>query len=71
MIEGNGTQLKLGQHDARLDNVEDSLSRLHEKVDELLAAEHKRTGAWKTIALLGTISGGISALVVSYLGLGR
>lgn len=71
MTEGNGTQRILGEHTAAIDAIQEDVSEIKADVKALLARENKRDGAWKVITLLGTIGGGISGLVVSYLGLGK
>ena len=71
MTEGNGTQRTIGEHDARIDNLEKSVSSLHTKMDQVLANQNQDRGMRRTFALLGTIGGGIAGLVISYLGLGK
>lgn len=71
MTEGNGTQRLLGQHDEAISSLQDDMTEVKADVKEILEIVNKQKGAWKAFTLLGTIGGGISGLVVSYLGLGK
>ena len=55
----------LGSHAARLDNIEKRLSSIDTKVDVLLAAENKRQGAWKGIAMAGGFAGAAAAFLAN------
>lgn len=71
MTDGNGTQRKIGEHDADIRVLKEDLAEVKDDVKSILEIVNKQKGAWKAFTLLSTISGGIAGLVISYLGLGR
>jgi hypothetical protein len=55
----------LGQHSAKLENLEDAVSKIAQNVETLVASENKREGAKKVVYTLATLLGGISGTVAA------
>lgn len=55
----------LGSHSARLNNIETRLKSIDGKIDMLVAAENKRQGAWKGIALAGGFAGAAASFLAN------
>jgi hypothetical protein len=58
-------QRTLGQHGAKLENLEKALERVAANVETLVASENKREGAKKVVYTIATVLGGISGTVAA------
>lgn len=51
--------IMLGQHEARLDSMERTLSEISTDVKRLLAYMDRTRGTWKTLVVIGGITTGV------------
>lgn len=45
--------MMLGDHEARLKNIETQLEGVNEKLDRVLSVTERAKGSWKTLAVIG------------------
>lgn len=48
--------IMLGQHEARLDNVEKTLNEVRDDVKHLVSMMERTKGSWKTLVAIGGIA---------------
>lgn len=53
----------IGDHDARIDTVEDELRELRHDMREVLTMLHEARGGWKTLMLIAGAAGAGGALI--------
>lgn len=58
-------QRTLGQHGARLENIEEAIAKIGGNVETLVANENKREGARKAVYGIAAAVGTLSSLAVS------
>lgn len=58
---------EIGEHGARLTNLEATVSGLDSKMDEVLREIHTAKGGWKTLMLVGGMAGAVGAIVGKFL----
>lgn len=56
----------LGEHGARLDNLEEDRRRIDDKLDEILSTLHEAKGGWKVMLLFGSVTATLGGLVATY-----
>lgn len=61
------TQRVIGAHDAKLDNHDDRITRIEEKVDRLLAYQQQAKGGYRMLIAVGTLAGGVGAVATKVL----
>jgi len=61
------TERELGDHGARLTNLEQTVQGLDAKMDEVLLEIHTAKGGYKTLMLVGGMAGAVGALVGKFL----
>lgn len=54
-------QFKLGEHDARLDGLEDRLGSMEKKLDQALGILNQAQGGWKILVAVGGLASAIGA----------
>ncbi len=57
------TEREIGEHGARLTNLEDTVRGLDGKMDRVLEEIHTAKGGWKTLILVSGVAGSVGALV--------
>lgn len=55
----------LGDHGARLENIEQAIIKMAGNVETLVANENKREGAKKAVYSIAAVAGALSSLAVS------
>ena len=64
--EEMGDERTLGDHEARIKNVEDTLKEMRADVKQILGHVAASKGGWKVVSGLGSISGVLAALVTEW-----
>lgn len=57
---------ELGEHEARIDTLEERLNRFEQKLDRIVAATEQAAGGWKVLMSVGAISGTVGAAIAKF-----
>lgn len=61
------TERDIGRLEGRMNSVESDLQEMKKDVKEILEVMNQAKGGWKTLVIVGTVSGAVGAFLAKFL----